>query len=351
MSRKKRPTPSTYANSGKLTPMEKIYNSVGLTTKQELPQNPNGIIQSRPANKRRKQEAAKLSERGDKRPRINTTEEPETVSQAKKPGGRIYKFPQNIGDAPLYLKLEFCEYEQPDFFNTLNPTPNFDVYLPLPDQLFENYAVDINESDIGLTGDILKAFKGGFGAAARGNIGDAAMAVGEAAGSALYRSGLNLANENSLVREFGIENLGDVIAQGIGSVPNPHKTMFFNGVNLRDHNLIFRLSAESKSESKDLQEMFRRVKNAILPRQSAYLGVGTLDYPNIIKPSICSGSNEAPYSYEFKWCFANKFSIFHTPDGMPAFNTDLSPTTYQITIDLQEIEIFTSDLKSKKESA
>ena len=341
MPRKKRPTPSTYANSGKLTPMEKIYNLVGLTTKQELPQNPNGIIQSRPANKRRKQEAAKLSERGDKRPRINTNEEPETVSQAKKPGVRIYKFPQNIGDAPLYLKLEFCEYSQPDFLHALNPTPNFDVYLPLPDQLFENYFLSINEDDMGLAGDVLSTIKG-----VAANIGDkdylgAGGDILKGVGSAAYRAGLGLAD--NLANEIGLENTGDIIAQTIGKIPNPHKTVFFNGVNLRDHNLIFRLSAENAGESKDLQEMFKRIRNSILPKTGKYLGTGVLDYPNIIKPSICSGSGEAPYAYEFKWCFANKMGIFHTPDGMPAFNVDLSPTTYQLTLDLQEIEYFISE--------
>jgi hypothetical protein len=319
--------------------MEKIYNSVGLTTKQELPQNPNGIIQSRPANKRRKQEAAKLSERDDGSPRINVNEEPETVSQAKKPGGKIYKFPQNIGDAPLYLKLAFAEYAQPSAFNKIDPEPDFYVYLPLPDQLFENYFLSINEADMGLAGDVLKTIKD-----VTDNIGDSdySGAVGDivkGVGSAGYRAGLGIAD--NLGRVAGLENTGDIIAQTIGKIPNPHKTVFFNGVNLRDHNLIFRLSAENAGESKDLQEMFKRIRNSILPKTGKNINI--LDYPNIIKPSICSGSGEAPYAYEFKWCFANKMGIFHTPDGMPAFNVDLSPTTYQLTLDLQEIEYFISE--------
>lgn len=242
------------------------------------------------------------------------------------------------------LRLRFVEY------NRFNPSDDFteeetaSIMLPLPITVPENYSLATSSHNMNLAGNItnnnwdkLKGIGEGSNnwledAKQLSKLGISAAASevrGRRLNPAMALSGIGMA--------AGSSDINDTIAAFVGVVRNPHTTVIFNGVNLRNINFEWRFSPRSQQESDALKSIYDTVKLRSHPEE---LTSGfALNYPDLVYFEFTG--KVAEYMPKFQKAFITNINI--TPDsssGMSLFKSG-APTTYNFQISATEISIVT----------
>ena len=136
------------------------------------------------------------------------------------------------------------------------------------------------------------------------------------------------------------EQIGGVAGAILGSVPNPHKTVFFKGVNLKNHNFNFNLFPANAKEADTLTRMLNQLRKEALPGQNKTLGSLALTYPHQFNLSITSRGGE--HTMLFKPAFCTSINVNYTPFG-PAFMEDGKPAGENLSMSFSEMDIWRSD--------
>lgn len=92
--------------------------------------------------------------------------------------------------------------------------------------------------------------------------------------------------------------LGQTVQSMAGIVPNPHTTMLFNGVNLREFDLAWSLSPRDAQQSKNIDSIIKLLKVSMHPNK--LIGNFALDYPNLFRISFNNdkqGTAEVDYAF------------------------------------------------------
>jgi len=255
-------------------------------------------------------------------------------------GEGLLSFPPNM--PRIYMAFNFANYVRPSGFDKLNLEHIQTINLPLPMQLLETYMVDIGPEDTNFVGDAARNVDQGtidatLAALRAQNVsgvesGDLVRAAMEAAGSWTSRFLRDRANGM-------MSNAGDVVTQLLGVIPNPHTSVFFNGVRMRQLMFSWKLSAQSEDESRTLKAIIDAFKHHSLPKIDTSSSTSfLLQYPHIVKPEIIG----TEYGFDFKYAFVTNITVVHTPEE-PAYYKSGAPVAYLITLDLMEIEYFLRD--------
>jgi len=238
----------------------------------------------------------------------------------------------------IYMSFEFANYVRPSGFDQLRLPRIQTIHLPLPMQLLETYMVDISSDDTNFIGDvarqinpenvrnILEDLSAGTNVDwTDNNVVDAAFQTGGSWASRFLRNRLNGA----------MSSAGDVAQQILGAIPNPHTSVFFNGVRMRQLMFSWKLSPQSEEESRTMKAIIDAFKSHSLPKLGTEEGSFLLHYPNIVKPFIVG----TDYGFDFKYGFVTNITVVHTPEE-PAYYKSGAPVSYLITLDIMEIEYF-----------
>ena len=135
------------------------------------------------------------------------------------------------------------------------------------------------------------------------------------------------------------ERVGGVAGVLTGSVPNPHKTVFFKGVNLKNHQFSFNLFPANAKESDHLKRMLNQLRKESLPKHNDALGQLALTYPHQFDLSIMSRGGE--HTMLFKPAFMTSINVNYTPHG-PAFMEDGMPAGVTLAMSFSEMDIWRS---------
>ena len=166
--------------------------------------------------------------------------------------------------------------------------------------------------------------------------------------------------------------LNDVLGGTAGVVLNPNTELLFQGFDLRNFNLQFKLVAYNKSDADEIQRITRLFKKMMLPsinsgvdKTSKYTvvtedeegkfakdrgystqQVGARNFIRI--PKLCEidfmyGSTPNPYITQFKPCAITGFTINQTPDGLLSLYERGEPTAITININFQETKLVYSE--------
>lgn len=241
-------------------------------------------------------------------------------------------------------RFRFVKYDR---FNPWDPGSEEEtatITLPLPITVPENYSINTSQMDLGnygmLNDDNWKGLKG----ATNGSVMDILKQ--------LTNSGISAMTDITRHKNFGTAAaLGlagiltsgapdtDIISSFTGVVTNPHTTIVFNGVNLRNINLEWRFSARSEQESRALRNIYDQIKLCAHPPEIA--SGFALNYPDLVY--IEFEGKVKDYMPKFQRAFINNINI--TPDsnnGMPLFKSG-APAIYSFQISATEISILTRD--------
>ncbi|MDC3266482.1 hypothetical protein OAU13_01000 [bacterium] len=211
---------------------------------------------------------------------------------------------------------------------------NAHIALPLPENLQDTLNLNYDTVDLGAVGVGLKS--------------------GEAVGEALKDTGVGAA-----VSTFGDRFAGDAeylartlsqisgsVAGAIniasGNVPNPFTTAIFKSVELRRHNLNFRLTPESPEDSAAINTIINEFKKHALPKREKEV---FLTMPDQVEIQFF-GTNAL---YGFARCVIQGITVNYNPSNTPAFFKNSggligAPQSVEIQLQLSEIEQLVGDL-------
>jgi len=208
------------------------------------------------------------------------------------------------------------------------------IALPLPENITDTLSLAYDTVDLGAVA--------------------AGIQSGEAVSDAFSKSGASEAVKTFAGRVGGdAEFLARTLAQvsgsvagalnlAAGNVPNPFTTAVFKNVELRRHNLNFRLTPETPEDSEAIQKIITRFKKESLP-----VGQGLfLSMPSEVEITFF-GTNAL---FGFARCVIQGITVNYNPSNQPAFfkNTGTSligaPQAVELQLQLSEIEQLRGDV-------
>jgi len=256
--------------------------------------------------------------------------------------------------AAAYVKLQFFKYTRSNAFSAGSIEDKEYVELPLPDNLSTSFNIKYQERDTGIMGDLMNsaAVQSGITAAEQtqgGAITKMAAAMSAMGGSITNLSGgdaMKAAGETLQRAGFaGLESASDVAGglagQIVGSIPNPHPTVFFKGMELRQFQWNWKFVPRSQEEAIALEKALAMMKQFILPSKGANGDNTFLQYPYMVQPQI-KGTYPNIYG-KFKKALVSGFTINFMGEGTSAFYVDGSPVSVMCAMNFQEVENYTSE--------
>lgn len=213
------------------------------------------------------------------------------------------------------------------------------VFLPVPAGISDTNAVSWSSDQISpfqkmLVDIAYSAIKGG-GAAAANTIGSKIEATAESSGE--IQEGLAAAFTQNAT---GASNL---LARTKGAISNPNMELLFNAPSLRPFNFTFKLSARGTKDREQIRKIIRFFKQGMsVKRTQSQL---FLKAPYIFKIQYLHGKDaDHPYINRIKECALQTFTVNYTPEGNYMTFADGLMTSYEISMQFQELEpIFNDD--------
>jgi hypothetical protein len=173
------------------------------------------------------------------------------------------------------------------------------------------------------------------GQAAEQTIQNLKNALGEAASS--FR------NEDIIAYFAGQAVGANIFRRGTGRVLNPNLELLFSGPNLRTFNYTYRFTPRESSESNEIKQIIKFFKKNMAPKKNNP-GI-FLQSPNVFKLKyIYANGNTHPFLNNIKMCALTGFTVDYTPDGSYMTYKDGSMTSYQISMQFNELDpIYSND--------
>lgn len=260
-------------------------------------------------------------------------------------------FPPNLGDD--YLRIAFSVYDRPSALMPAKFVTQYAVHFPLPKMLTETHSVGVTPLATGALGMYTEQIKSILNGVQ--NQGGSMDGLKEDALGLLYgdvgRTATSLA---STAAGFNGEQVFGTIGQFLGAIPNPHISVFFTGVDVRQAmEFSWLFTARNESESNQIKHIIKQFKKRVLPQVSRS-AQNIMSYPNMVKltlhpwaeqfPSAGSVSNLSATMPVYKTGLISGMNVDYSPLGLSFFNDAASsPTFIVFSFVFQEIEIITAN--------
>jgi len=139
-----------------------------------------------------------------------------------------------------------------------------------------------------------------------------------------------------------------------GVIMNPNSELLFTGLDMRNFSLSFKLIPRNAPEAKNIENIIRTFKKAMLPLANTKEGpafsfnipvfgdtpnASYIKVPSVCKVSFMRGNSLNPDVPQYKHCAITQVDINYTPDGVYATNRDGKMVAYQLTVAFQETKL------------
>ena len=266
------------------------------------------------------------------------TEAKKTADAQGEGSGGGMSFPNTLQSAPgahTFLKLQFEQLNRASAQAAGSLSLSTELYFPLPENFQQDINVSFDTTDTGATGTIkeqLQEQAAGFdNNAVNGGIatGDVLEATAKGLSGASGRAAFSALDSGPLPAA------GSEIQKAMGQIYNPHPSVFFKGLPMRQYSFLWKLVPIEKTDAANLKKMIDVIKKNILPD----LAGDFLTYPNLLQISV-EGKGAGRYGV-FKKMFVEAFSVNYTGEGTSAFFDDGAPVSIIMSMQLRESEMFT----------
>jgi hypothetical protein len=274
------------------------------------------------------------------------------------PSGNL-RYPATQVDSNTdYVKIKFHEYNPPfstgGFSNSgrrgynrsiseLGPQIGGDVFLYMPQDISAQYGAtwsDMNFSNIarGALGGTGKAFAGDLldSAGTTINTLKTTLTNGLSKGTLVAKGISELLQQTN----FGNISVNEIFSGATGQIFNPNTEVIYKGPKMRGFSLEFKMVPSNDKESKDIKDIIRLFKYAMLPSYGNGGGiVSFVKVPAIADVSFMRGNTENMDVTQFKPCAMADLDISYTPDGAWATYADGSPVATTLKVTFQELKM------------
>jgi hypothetical protein len=212
------------------------------------------------------------------------------------------------------------------------------VYLPIPGGISDTNSVSWGS-------DTLTAVEAGFASIADSIISGGASAGADTAGNQAQQILENSTDvKNNLKAYFTGEAIqkSNILSRTQGAIQNPNMELLFTGPTLRPFNFTFRLSARDEADRDQIRQIIRFFKQGMaVQRSKSNL---FLKAPHTFKIQYLHKEKDHPYINYIKECALQSFTVNYTPEGNYMTFADGLMTSYEISMQFQELEpIFNDD--------
>lgn len=241
--------------------------------------------------------------------------------------------------------ISISKYIKPEPFSRPQKITDADIFLPIPANLAEKFAVDLGNVNLGALTN--QAASGVSNLINSQNITDVKQKI-EAAGRGAVSNAEDIGLD--LLKNVGLQ-IAQAAGQAAGIDPaailstatglsiNPGAAVMFKGVNIRpDHNFQWKLNPRNSAEAEAIKKIIGKLRKKMLP---SFEGYGTVfNYPFIFNIAILPEDN--PFFPKYKTCFLESMEVNYAPSG-PSFHVDNVPTEIELKLTFQELVIFTAN--------
>jgi hypothetical protein len=254
------------------------------------------------------------------------------------------RFPLSLSDNECML-IEFSKYDRPSPLMPAKFNTEYSVSLPLPRDLSETHSVRINPQDTGLLGmftDQIKSIATGItGENKRSSADLAEDSIGIMyAGAKTAISGINIAGING-------EQAAETAGQFLKAVPNPHISVFFNGVDMRQP-MEFSWLFTARNVTESNKNIIKQFKKRTLPAVSTG-AQNLMSYPQMVRLTLMPwgetfipGSEWSGTMPIYKLGLISAINVNYSPNGLSFFNDEASSPVFVVfSFTFQEIEVIT----------
>lgn len=287
-----------------------------------------------------------------------------------------------------------------------NATPQYHIFLPLPENLNDNNSVNYDNTSLGglpetlsQVTDFVESHPSAMGGAGTGALigggvgsifGAAGAGVGAALGSAAggwlggtlddasKKAGIENMSKSTtgvditdsvgflmagkaamdVLGTSGLGNFSSLFELATGTVANPNLAVLFKGANLKQHSLSWKFIPESPEESQALKNIIRVLKRAMYPSQVNNQTAAFLKYPSELLVEFKQQNNfDTPdfegnnnILYAMRPCVIADMKVDYSPMGTISLYSDFTPTIVHIHLLLQETSYATRDDFNNKDS-
>ena len=266
---------------------------------------------------------------------------PETLKEIVESKGSIA-----VGvEIPVVIRIRAFRPDK----NYQTDNPMYEIFLPVPTALNNSYAVEFENLEVGILGEILSGLAGSFS-----KFGDPDKGFGEELGDAAAAAG------NSVVAAGGrlLDTIGalSIPKRKFGFSFNKFSEMSVGKPTNRTFSFSFDLAPSSKSEATVAENIVKLFKLGMQPTTEGEVnttiaqGRASLGAPNTTFQPIYRNpmkyvidfnfKGESGYNKLFKTapCFITSFNVNYHRAGAPSYLVDGQPT--MMSIDLSMTEIF-----------
>jgi hypothetical protein len=256
------------------------------------------------------------------------------------------RFPLSLSDTE-YMLIEFSKYDRPSPLMPAKFNTEYSVSLPLPRDLSEQHSVRINPQDTGLLGmftDQIKSIMNGVTGTEKRSSSDLA----EDSVGIMYAGAKNLASSINVAGISG-EQAAETAGQFLKAVPNPHISVFFNGVDMRQPmEFSWLFTARNVTESNKIKNIIKQFKKRTLPAVSTG-AQNLMSYPQMVRLTLfpwgeqfIPGSEWSGTMPMYKLGLISAIHVNYSPNGLSFFNDDMSSPVFVVfSFTFQEIEVIT----------
>jgi hypothetical protein len=215
------------------------------------------------------------------------------------------------------------------------------VYLPIPGGIADTNAVTWGSDSMDpiqstLANIALSAIGGGGSAGAN-------AAAGSMEDAANLSADMKIWVQNYFAQAAtGTTNL---LSRTQGAITNPNMELLFSGPTLRPFTFNFKLSARGTKDRDEIRQIIRFFKQgmAVQRTQSQLF----LKAPHTFKIRYLHKDKDHPYINLIKECALQSFTVNYTPEGNYMTFADGLMTSYEISMQFQELEPVFNDDYSK----
>ena len=160
-------------------------------------------------------------------------------------------------------------------------------------------------------------------------------------GTAIIRKGIQKITGDSLSND-------DIFGAISGAILNPNTELLFNGVDMRNFQLNFKLVPHNQGEVKIINDIIKTFKMCTLPQRdpgevfkqkNQGITQGFIGVPNLCKVSFMKGPDPHPVLPIYKMCAVTQVDVNYTPDGTYATYRDGQPVAIQLALNFQETKL------------
>tara|TARA_X000000368_G_scaffold11092_1_gene8901 strand:- start:730 stop:2025 length:1296 start_codon:yes stop_codon:yes gene_type:complete len=279
----------------------------------------------------------------------------QAIKNTREEGFSFHIFPETMrvsGNSQDFLKIDMMKYEPNEVKvqdlgfddREMNRKSIGTVILPIPGGIKD-------QQQVSWADDKMSAAQIALSDIALNTITEGGKGFVDSTGRVIDAAGANISDiKKALSANIAGAAAGAnrLLTRQTGAIMNPNMELLFDSPQLRDFTFSFLLSPRSEKESKTIVKIIRFFKQGMSPiRSKSRL---FLRSPHTFRlaykyrertPSLRAEKNNPATDHKFlnkfKECAMNGFGVDYTPNGQYSTYEDGSMTSYQVTMNFQEI--------------